>query len=189
MPAVHYRWRQDGAAGREEIHASFSADAPRWQGKSRIEQPGILLDYKIETDAAGVFRHAVFTLAEPCRRTMTIERLAGGEWLINGKPRPEFSACTDIDVMDSGLTNTLAIRRLGLEPGGSAELSVLFLPLPSLEPFVAPQRYTHLDDGKDGRPRYRYDGLDSDFTAVITVDAQGFVLGYPGVLRLDSTEP
>ncbi|AXK39905.1 putative glycolipid-binding domain-containing protein [Crenobacter cavernae] len=125
MPAVHYRWQQDGAAGREEIHASFSADAPRWQGKSHMEQAGAVLAYKIETDAAGVFSHAVLTLAEPARRTMTIERHADGEWLIDGESRPEFSAGTDIDVMDS------------------------------------------------------------DFTAVITVDAHGFVLDYPGVLRLD----
>ncbi len=75
-------------------------------------------------------------------------------------------------------TNTLAIRRLGLEVGESAEIKVAYILVPELSLRAAPQRYTRLADRL-----WRFDGLDIDFTADLTVDESGFVIEYPGLFR------
>ena len=48
--------------------------------------------------------------------------------------------------------------------------------VPSLEVIPDPQRYTRIDNRV-----YRFESLDSDFTRDIQVDADGFVVEYPGL--------
>jgi hypothetical protein len=79
-------------------------------------------------------------------------------------------------------TNTLAIRRLGLKVGQAAEIKVAYVLVPELRLRAAPQRYTRLAER-----RWRFDGLDLDFTADLTVDADGFVVEYPGLFRRSDT--
>ena len=66
-------------------------------------------------------------------------------------------------------TNTVAIRRLGLQVGEAAEIKVAYILVPELSLRAAPQRYTRLADRL-----WRFDGLDIDFTADLTVDEDGF---------------
>ncbi|MDJ0824118.1 MAG: putative glycolipid-binding domain-containing protein [Rhodobacter sp.] len=89
--------------------------------------------------------------------------------------------CTDPDLSASPMTNTLPIRRLDLKIGDSAEILALHIMLPDLTFRPAHQRYTRL-----GPLAWRYEGLESGFTAEIAVDGEGFVTGYPGLfLRVD----
>ncbi|MFI5494277.1 putative glycolipid-binding domain-containing protein [Actinoplanes sp. NPDC051859] len=83
----------------------------------------------------------------------------------------------DVDLTGSPLTNTLPIRRLGLlraEPGVAHRVRVAWVLLPSLEVVLADQIYTMLDAG-----RVRF--ANETFSADLTVDADGFVLDYPGL--------
>jgi len=75
-------------------------------------------------------------------------------------------------------TNTLPIRRLGLAVGQSATLSVAFVSVPDLRVEHVKLRYTRL-----APLRYRYEGLDSGFTAEIAVDEAGLVIDYPQLCR------
>lgn len=75
-------------------------------------------------------------------------------------------------------TNTLAIRRLGLKVGESAEIKVAYILVPELSLRAASQRYTRVADRL-----WRFEALDIDFTADITVDEGGFVMDYPGLFR------
>jgi hypothetical protein len=84
----------------------------------------------------------------------------------------------DIDLAFSPFTNTLPIRRLNLPVGSSAEIVTAYVEALSLRVTPDPQRYTRL-----ATDEYLYESLDTDFSRRITVDADGFVLDYPGLFR------
>src|SRR5215210_4657720 len=51
----------------------------------------------------------------------------GGHWKRRGgEPVPELDGCIDVDISATPFTNTLPIRRLGLEPGESEDLTVAY---------------------------------------------------------------
>ena len=89
-----------------------------------------------------------------------------------------LTGCLDIDIAATPFTNTLPIRRLALNPGASASLSVALLSVPALTVSAVRQRYTRLS-----AHGWRYEGLDSGFTAQLNVDDQGLVLDYPDTFR------
>ena len=92
--------------------------------------------------------------------------------LWSGKERPpEYRDCVDVDLSFTPATNTLPIRRLGLEVGEEAEIDVVWLVWPELRFVRAHQRYERL-----AKDRYRY--TQDDFEAELTVDEQGLVLEY-----------
>ena len=97
----------------------------------------------------------------------------GGLW--SGKDRPpEFEDCVDVDLSFTPATNTLPIRRLGLEVGEEADIHVAWLVWPELGVRRVRQRYARLAPN-----RYRY--AQDDFAAELTVDEQGLVLDYEGL--------
>ncbi|MGH2637078.1 MAG: putative glycolipid-binding domain-containing protein [Gaiellaceae bacterium] len=99
----------------------------------------------------------------------------GALW--SGKERPpEYRDCVDVDLSFTPATNTLPIRRLGLEVGEEADIAVAWLVWPELRVERAAQRYTRLE-----KDRYRY--AQDDFEAELTVDERGLVLVYEGLWR------
>jgi hypothetical protein len=89
-----------------------------------------------------------------------------------------LAGAIDVDFSASPFTNTLPIRRLDLDVDDEADLVAAYLSFPDLELLPDPQRYTRLDED-----RYRFESLDSDFAADLTVDARGFVLEYSGLFE------
>lgn len=107
-----------------------------------------------------------------------------GHWFDAGDQRlPDLSGAIDVDLSASPFTNTFPIRRLGLRKGASAEIKVVYVAVPSLALSAVTQRYTNLGPGPDGKPRWRYEGFPTGFSADITVDADGLVTDYPGLFR------
>ena len=111
-----------------------------------------------------------------------------GRWTTgDGRPLPELDGCIDVDLSATPFTNTLPIRRLGLRPGGSAEIVVAWIAAPDLSVEVARQRYTRLDARPDGGC-YRFEALPNDrlpdgFVAELAVNGDGLVVDYPGLFR------
>jgi uncharacterized protein len=108
-----------------------------------------------------------------------------GRWTtLDGEPVPVLEGCTDVDISVTPFTNTLPIRRLGLEPGESADLEVAYVDVPGMRVEPTRQRYTCLQSGEHGG-LYRYEDEDlfHGFTADLPVDADGLVLDYPGLFR------
>jgi uncharacterized protein len=103
----------------------------------------------------------------------------GGQWRLDGEPVPEIQGCIDVDLMVSPSTNTLPIRRLGLDVGQSAEISAAWLKFPAIEIVRANQRYTRLAD-----TRYRYES--ATFQADLDVDDLGLVTTYAGIWERDA---
>ena len=103
-----------------------------------------------------------------------------GRWTdASGSALPDLADATDVDLSISPFTNTLPIRRLGLEAGASAEITTAWVRFPDLAVLPDGQRYTCLEP----LCRYRYEALDSDFTRDLEVDGDGLVTRYPGLFR------
>jgi hypothetical protein len=95
---------------------------------------------------------------------------------------PDLDGCIDVDISSTPFTNTLPIRRLGLEPGESEELAVTYILVPELLVGAERQRYDCLEAQAEGG-LYRFEALPSGFTAELPVDADGLVIDYPGLFR------
>ncbi|NYE20027.1 hypothetical protein BJ991_002055 [Microbacterium immunditiarum] len=108
-------------------------------------------------------------------RSTSIRRERDG-WFIGGHRRHDLSGAEEVDISVSPLTNTLPIRRLKLEVGETADIVTAYISVPDLHVTPDPQRYTRLS-----ADQYLYESRDSDFTAIITVDEEGYVLHYPGL--------
>jgi hypothetical protein len=109
-----------------------------------------------------------------------------GRWFAGDREVPQYAGCVDVDLGIGASTNTLPIRRLGLEVGQAREIEAAWVRFPdlSLEPLA--QRYTRLSER-----RYRYESIESGFTADLEVDDLGLVLVYPGwceVVRLPEAQ-
>jgi uncharacterized protein len=131
-------------------------------------------------------------------RQRSMQRRAEG-WWIDEQHRPDLAAAHDIDIMGTPLTNALPIQREAWEPGASRDFVMAYVRLPDLEVLPARQRYTFAAKAAAGRVaerrlpdcssvpatarQFRYQSLDSGFTAELEVDEQGLVLRYPPYWR------
>jgi hypothetical protein len=100
---------------------------------------------------------------------------------MNGAERPELRGCYDVDLPVTPFTNTLPIRRLPLEVGDTAELSVAYIDVDTLGVRPHRQRYTRLDTH-----RWRFEQPDSGFVQDLEVDQYGLVIDYPTLFRRHS---
>ncbi|MGI5211467.1 putative glycolipid-binding domain-containing protein [Plantactinospora sp. CA-290183] len=95
-----------------------------------------------------------------------------------GTDEPERLAdAVDVDLGGSPLFNTLPVHRLRLRdavPGTKYPITTVWVLVPSLRVVPSEQVYTVLDGGNVGF-------ASGDFTADLTLDADGYVLLYPGL--------
>jgi hypothetical protein len=99
-----------------------------------------------------------------------------------GMPIPALDGCIDIDISATPFTNTLPIRRLQWIVGQSEVLRMAYVKVPTLTLSVELQRYTCLEKSDNGA-RFRFESLNSGFTADLPVDSDGLVKDYPGLFR------
>ena len=140
------------------------------------------LSYEVRCDPYWRVRAArVGVPGEPPR----VELLSDGEgnWTgPDGRTVSYLQGCEYVDISETPFTNSLPIRRLGLAPGGSAEIAVAYFEEAELQPWPEPQHYTYLEKGdEDGT--FRFVSLDGGFSADLPVDRDGLVLDYPGQFR------
>lgn len=103
-----------------------------------------------------------------------------GNWVDeSAEPLPELKRAIDIDISITPFTNTIPIRRLGLNKGEAKEILVVYVQMPGLTLATDRQRYTCLEAGR----RYRFESLDSGFKRDIEVDDHGLVVTYPELFR------
>jgi uncharacterized protein len=139
------------------------------------ENAAFRIRYQISCDLQWQVREVVVTSLDENEQTIRFVSDGLGHWTNEaGSHMPELDGCLDVDITATPFTNTLPIRRLSLTSGESAEIKVVYFVIPEMQVRVDPQRYTCLGVGK-----YKFESLDSGFTAVITVDADGLVEDYP----------
>jgi hypothetical protein len=144
--------------------------------------------YEIRCDAAWCVREVRVLSLDGNSPALHLRADGQGHWIEgSGQALPALDGCIDVDLSATAFTNTLPIRRLGMQPGASAELSVVYIEVPSLEVSPVRQRYGCLALGPNcGRFRYEslpYEILPEGFTDELLVDADGLVIDYPKLFR------
>jgi hypothetical protein len=145
-----------------------------WEGHA------LTVRYDMQCDVAWCFRRAEVSAHRGAQsRCVTVERLACGEWRVNGERAPELHGCDDINSMASPVTNTLPLRRLPLRSGSACRVDAAWVRLDGLDVLHSRQEYLCAGNAPDGTRHVRYRSIDSGFTAELSVDADGFVIDYP----------
>lgn len=104
-------------------------------------------------------------------RRVRLDRGADGNWTVDGAAAPALDGCIDVDLGITPATNTLPIRRLGLEVGSEREIAVAWVKFPGLRVQRAVQTYTRIADNV-----WRY--TSGTFAADLSVDGDGLVVRY-----------
>lgn len=139
--------------------------------------------YQVRTDSDWKVRECLLQVGGASGRTVHLFADGQGQWTDSeGIACTSLDGCIDLDISRTPFTNTLPIRRLSLSPGQSVDLTVAYFSVPDLSFRPVPQRYTCLSLTPDGGI-YRYEGLDTNFTADLPVDAEGLVIDYPGLWK------
>lgn len=173
----HVRWRPAEGVGLEHVTLSETQQGYSAHGVAVGARGGAPygLTWRVETDRG--WNTTALWLMNTDGVSIALASDGAGNWRADtaeGPRLPEFAGCIDVDIAATPFTNTLPIRRLGLDVGESARIRVLYVPVPSLEPQVVEQRYTRV------APRlWLYEGLFRGFQAELEVDADGIVLDYP----------
>ena len=162
-------WLGLGAFRAEVAHVELEGDRLFARGTQiGIDPEPYEVRYELETGAGFV-----------TERLLLESRTRGGVnslELVRGSSA-ELDWGPDCDLGFSPLTNTMPVLRHGLHRGGGAlDLVMAWVSVPDLTVHRAAQRYTFLEPGL-----VRYEGVDSGFTADLVLDADGFVVRYPGL--------
>ncbi|HKP23749.1 MAG TPA: putative glycolipid-binding domain-containing protein [Dongiaceae bacterium] len=176
-----WEWLPDLGEGAEEFSFRAVPGGLEARGKVNATLEGKPLDasYVVEMDTA--WRTLRVRVDVNGGGTLEVLSDGAGHWRhADGAALPELDGCIDPDISMTPFTNTVAIRRLGSRVGEAAEINVAYVLVPELSLRAAPQRYTRLAERL-----WRFDGLDIEFTADITVDDEGFVIDYPGLFQRD----
>jgi hypothetical protein len=178
-------WSPWDTPGLEHLHLTLNEDGVIADGEimtTLFEERPMRLRYHVECDAGWRVRGVRVTM-QAGQRSVDLRSDGAGQWTTSGGDiLPALDGCIDVDIMATPFTNTLPIRRLGLQPGESADLNVAYISVPSLEAVMSPQRYTCLESRPDGG-LYRYQSVSSGYTNDLPVDADGLVIDYPGIWR------
>jgi len=98
-----------------------------------------------------------------------------GRWTVDGVPAPHLDGLVDVDLEASACTNTLPVHRLPLPVGEDTVASAVYVQALDLAVRRLDQTYRRLDD-----QRFEYSS-EGGFHAVLTYDASGLVVDYPGI--------
>lgn len=142
--------------------------------RSRFETANVVCEYLLTASPTWAFRTLTLTVGETA---LEVVRDAAG-WSVDGAARPDLSKAHEVDIAISPLSNTLPIRRLGLDIGQSADIVTAYVTVPGLSVTTDPQRYTRVSEDQ-----FLYESRDSDFRRTVDVDADGLVLTYPGLFQ------
>jgi hypothetical protein len=131
------------------------------------------IDYAVVADRQWRPREARATIVTPAGvREIVLRSHHPGGWEVAGMPASHLDGCHDVDLGWTPATNTVPIRRLGLEVGETASITAAWVRFPELDVVASEQRYTRL-----GNDRWQYRSGDYDYE-LVTDETTGLVLSY-----------
>ncbi len=168
----HWRTR------RAEIEAVTAAGALR----TVLERADLAPDTNASagTDAPAHVRADTAPFPDPAPSLDTNPDPAPPRWLVDGVPDPRLDGCLDVDLESSAVTNTLPVHRLGLPPGRTHQAPAAFVRAQDLGVQRIEQEY-RFRERTPGSLLLDYASATFDFACVLTLDAAGLVLDYPGI--------
>ena len=172
-------WLPDLGAGAEQFRFRAMPGGYEARGDvvATLEGAPLNASYNVEADSAWKTRRVRVEIKDGAGLEILSD--GAGHWRrADGRALPQLDGCIDPDISMTPYTNTLPIRRLRLKIGEAAEIKVAYVLVPELSLRATPQRYSRIGDRA-----WRFESLDSGFTADLTVDGDGFVTEYPGLFR------
>jgi hypothetical protein len=169
-------WRRVDRIGLERAILEPTPDGFRLAGTVLLAEADgpIEIRYSVLTDAdwhtRSVGAHVQTATGD---RRLALNSNRAGTWSAGDDPVLELYGAIDVDLAWTPATNTLAIRRLNLDVGESAEASTVDIAFPTHEIERRTHHYERL-----APMRYRY--RSGDFETDLTVNSQGLVVAYPG---------
>ncbi|WP_082393637.1 putative glycolipid-binding domain-containing protein [Nocardia arizonensis] len=180
-PAI-LTWRSPNGTRMESVRVTVNGNriraAGRMIGGACDEHPAFSASYDLVTDENGVTKRlSLRTTTAAGERHASIARDEEDYWLVDAggsHVRSTFAGALDVDVVLSPFFNTLPIRRFGLQHAvEDVHVPVVYVRLPDLLVQEAGLVYS---SGADG-----ISVLSPVSSATVTVDADGFLLNYPGL--------
>ncbi|KUI37293.1 putative glycolipid-binding domain-containing protein [Mycobacterium sp. GA-2829] len=183
-PAV-LTWRAHDAPRMESVRVQLSGKRIKAYGRivggACDAHPAFSASYDLVTDENGATKRLAMTVTLAEReRQISFARDEENMWLVrdqqNQLKRATFDGALDVDVVLSPFFNTLPIRRTGLhEHSDSISVPVVYVRLPEFSVEQATISYA----GGPGSDGIKLHSPVADTT--ITVDADGFIIDYPGL--------
>jgi hypothetical protein len=185
-PAI-LTWRAHDASRMESARVQLSGNRIKAYGRivaaASGTHPAFSASYDLVTDESGATKRLSLsiTLAERDRQ-LSIARDEENMWLVQDHSgesnRAAYNGALDVDVVFSPFFNALPIRRTGLyRRVDSVTLPVVYVNLPDLT--VSSASISYSSSGLDSPEGIKLHSPVADTT--ITVDADGFILDYPGL--------
>lgn len=183
FPAV-LTWRAPDVSRMESVRVQLSGNRIKAYGRvvaaATEAHPAFSASYDLVTDENGATKRLSMTVTMAEReRQLSVARDEENMWLVqehSGQTsRSSYDGALDVDVVFSPFFNALPIRRAGVMPGSgeSVTVPVVYLRVPDLSVDIAHISYTATPDGIE---------LHSPVAdTTVTVDANGFILDYPGL--------
>jgi uncharacterized protein len=131
------------------------------------------IDYTLTVDRQWHPSLARATITTPDGvREIVLRSHHGAGWEVDGELVSQLDACLDVDFGWTPATNTVPIRRLGLEVGEKASITAAWIRFPELDVVASKQGYRRL-----AIDRWQYTSGEYDYQLVIDPDT-GLVLSY-----------
>ncbi|MFI6870851.1 putative glycolipid-binding domain-containing protein [Nocardia sp. NPDC050406] len=175
-------WRAHNGSRMESVRVVLNGNRIRAAGRiiagANAEHEAFSASYDLVTDENGVTKRlSLRSTIAAGERHASIARDEENYWLIDAGTthvRSTFGGALDVDMVLSPFFNTLPIRRYGLaHTSEDIQVPVVYVRLPDLLVQEASLTYS---SGPDG-----IHVLSPVSSATVTVDADGFLLDYPGL--------
>jgi uncharacterized protein len=171
----HILWHCSLLSSSEHAVLAESQDGYRLRGVAVLplgELP-CHIEYAVAVDRQWRPGQARATITTPSgTREIVLRSCHGAGWEVNGELMSHLDGCPDIDFGWTPATNTVPIRRLGLDAGGTASITAAWVRFPELDVVASEQRYRRL-----GIDRWQYTSGEYDYQLVVDPDT-GLVLAY-----------
>jgi uncharacterized protein len=188
-------WQADGRPGLEGTRVHFGPGPAGFRALGRIVRPDpdgdLTASYNLVVREDGtVARLSISAATTASEKHLTLQQ-ADGRWLLDdgtGSGQVTFEGAHDVDLASSPMFNALPIRRLAAHRElVDRDVPVLHVSLPDLTVTTAVQHYRTLRVVSGDEPalvEFSWEG----FSAQLEIDADGFVVRYPGLAALVSNE-
>jgi uncharacterized protein len=171
----HILWHCSLLSSSEHAILAESQDGYRLQGVAVLplgELP-CHIEYAVAVDGQWRPSQAQARITTPAAtREIVLRSPHGAGWEVDGELRPDLDGCPDVDFGWTPATNTVPIRRLGLQAGQTASITAAWVRFPQLDVVASEQRYRRL-----ATDRWQYTSGPYDCQLVTDPDT-GLVLSY-----------
>jgi hypothetical protein len=178
-------WRPWTDPGLEHLRITRTDESAAAQGMivRAMGSQSFRATYRITCDREWRFRRVELLLGADDDRSLTLTTDGSGHWHdADGGEITRLRGCFEIDISATPFTNTLAIGRLQLATGQSADLLAAYIRLPELTVEAVPQRYTCIERGET-QSAFKYEGLFRNYTGLLPTDKDLLVIDYPETFR------